>query len=109
MNNHSSFRAAHGAWLRRGLGLLAGVGLLVLVLRFIDDFPEAWQRTVFFLGLFTANALLYLLVTRRGWATPGAGQAAQTLLVAVAVLVHVLSVGVVLLVCLFIALGINPH
>ncbi|RAK67079.1 hypothetical protein [Hymenobacter edaphi] len=109
MNPQPTFPTAHRAWLRRSLGLLLSVGLIVLMLRFIDDLPEAMQRTVFFLGLFTANALLYLLVTRRGDTTPGAAQAAQTLLVALAVLIHVLSGLVVLLVSVFIALDINPH
>ena len=109
MNLQPASPAAHRAWLRQGLGLLLGVGLIGLMLRFIDDFPEALQRTVFFLGLLAANALLYLLVTRRGGTMPGAGQAAQMLLVAVAALIHVLSVVVVLLACLFIWLDINPH
>ncbi|GAB3834729.1 hypothetical protein [Hymenobacter jeollabukensis] len=109
MNSQPTFPTAHRPWLRRSLGLLLSAGLIGLMLRFVDDFPEDMQRTVFFLGLFAANALLYLLVTRRGGATPGAGQAAQTLLVALAVLIHVLSGLVVLLVSVFIWLGINPH
>lgn len=109
MNPQPVFPTPHRAWLRRSLGLLLGVGLIVLMLRFVDDFPEAMQRPVFFLGLFTANALLYLLVTRRGGTMPGAGQAAQTLLVATAMLVHVLSGLGLLLACVFIWLGINPH
>jgi hypothetical protein len=103
------FAAPHRAWLRRSLGLLLSLGLLGLMFRFIDDFPEVWQRPIFFLALFGANGLLYLLVTRRGGSTPGAGQSAQTLLVAAAVLIHILSGIGLLLVCVFIALGINPH
>ncbi|RTQ50228.1 hypothetical protein EJV47_11410 [Hymenobacter gummosus] len=109
MNPQPVFPTAHGAWLRRSFGLLLGVGLLVLMLRFIDDFPEIWQRPIFFLTVLGANALLYLLVTRRGSHTPGAGQAAQTLLVAAAVLVHLLSGIGLLLACVFIYLDINPH
>ncbi|MCC3157197.1 hypothetical protein LJ737_08105 [Hymenobacter sp. 15J16-1T3B] len=103
------FPAAHRPWLRRSLGLLSGVGVLVLLFRTIDDFPESLQRTLFFLGLLLANVLVYLLVTRRGGSTPGAGQAAQTLLVAAGVLLHMLSVCALLLACLFIALDVNPH
>ncbi|OON69025.1 hypothetical protein [Hymenobacter sp. CRA2] len=95
------------AGLRRSLGLVLGVGLLLLLFRTIDDFPESWQRPIFFLGLGSANTLLYLLVTRRSSTTPGAGNAGQARLVAV--LIHVLSAGLVLLACLFIALGLNPH
>lgn len=109
MNDQPTFRVAHGTLLRRSLSLLLGAGLLVLTFRFIDDLPEGWQRPVFFLGVLTANALLYLLVTRRGSPAPGAGQPAQTLLVALAVLIHLLSGIGLLLACLFIILGVNPH
>lgn len=107
MNPQPAFPTPHRAWRRQTLGLLLGLGLLVLMLRFIDDFPEAQQRPVFFLGLLLANGLMYLLVTRSR-ATPGAA-VAERRLAAVGLLLHVLSAAVVVLVSVFIALGINPH
>lgn len=107
MNPQPTFPTSPGAWRRQILGLLLGLGLIGLMLRFIDDFPEAQQRPVFFLGLLLANGLIYLLVTRRR-ATPDAA-GAERRLAAVGLLLHVLSAAVVVLVTVFIVLGINPH
>lgn len=108
MNPQPVFPSSSGtSWRRQTLGLLLGLGLVVLMLRFIDDFPEAQQRPVFFLGLLLANGLIYLRVTRHR--TQPSGAVAERRLAAVGLLLHVLSAAVVVLVGVFIWLGINPH
>lgn len=109
MNPQPASPTTPGTWRQQSLGLLLGVGLLGLMLRFIDDFPEALQKPIFFLALLLANGLIYLLVTRRRHAMPGTGPVAERRLAAVGLLLHVLSAAVVVLVSVFIWLGINPH